>query len=216
MRILALPVLALVVAGCASHRMYDAAQFRDRALQYKRLALHENGLTAEQIKVISSTEPPKTFPVDVSVIFIKNGDIDTRLEDMFAYDLVQGLKKSDKIDRVTLVPGFLVPESISFNTIQELGVRSLSEYVLVFYLDASEFFRLTTVLSGEHEVNSSISFILVDSGTSAMLTADRLHSTEKYKESIFRVGEQEKAQKVIFAEQAQLLGKKLDALFSGQ
>ena len=173
-------------------------------------------MTAEQIKAITSTQPPKTFPVDVSVIIIKSGYIETRHEDMFSYNIVQELKSSDKINRVTLVPGFLIPQTITFDTLQELGIRSLSEYVLVFYLDASEFFRWTTVASSKYEINSSISFILVDSGTSAILTADRLVSSEEYKENLFKIGEQDKARKQIFSEQAKLLAEKLDALFDGQ
>jgi len=216
MKHVTLYIMAILMTGCASHRMYDTAQFRDREIQHKQVALHEGGLTAEQIKVISSTQPPDTFPVDVSVIIIKNGYIDTRLEEIFSYGLVQELKSSEKISRITLVPNFLIPDNLSFNTIQELGVRSLSEYVLVFYLDASEIFRWTAILSSKYEVSSSISFILVDSATSAMLTADRLYSTEQYKENLFEIGEQEKAQKAIFSEQSQLLGKKLDSLFKGE
>lgn len=135
---------------------------------------------------------------------------------MFAYDLVQELKKSSKIGRVTLLPAFLIPEQVSFSTIQELGVRALSEYVLVFYWDASEFFRWTAIAVGKYEVDSTVSFIVVDSGTSAMLTADRLHSTEQYTENLFKIGEQERAQKGIFSQQAKLLGRRLDALLSGR
>lgn len=153
--------------------------------------------------------------MDVAVLLVTNGYIDARLQDMFAYDLVQGLKKSGKIDRVTLLPDFLIPEEISFDTIQELGVRSLSEYVLVFDLDATRLFRWTKVLTGQYEVHSSISFIMVDSGTSAMLAADRLYSVQAYEERLFEVGELERAQRTLFSEQAKLLGEKLDALFGG-
>ncbi len=109
-----------------------------------------------------------------------------------------------------------MPEVISFNTIQEIGVRSLSEYVLVFYLDASEMFRWTALVRNRYEVNSSISFIIVDSGTTAILTADRIHSTQQCTEDLFELGEQEKAKKNIFSEQAHLLGKKLERLFHGK
>lgn len=73
MRLWMLPVVAVVLAGCADHRMYDAAQLRQRELQHRGLALHADGLTAQQIKAISSTLPPQTFPVDVAVILLKSG-----------------------------------------------------------------------------------------------------------------------------------------------
>ncbi len=211
-----LPLLAAVLAGCTGHRVYDTAQFRERPVRYDRIALHENGLTTEQIAAISATPPPAAFPVDVCVLVVRGGYVDARLESMFLHALVGELQASGRIDRVTPIPSFLVPERISFNALQEIGVRSLSEYVLVLHLDASEFYRRTSIVSGRYEVGSSVSFLLVDSGTAALLTADRLDSTEAYRENPLRPGGQQEAQAAVFAAQAKRLGAKLDALLRGE
>lgn len=202
--------------GCATHRAYDTSQFRQRDVQYEKIALNKDGLTREQIKVISSTKPPKTFPVDISLILLKNGYINSTAEDIFVRNIIKGLSKSRKIKRVTVIPDFLVAQPVSFNTIQELGVRSLSEYVVVFYLDARELFTWTKIIETQYEINSAIAFILVDSYTSAMLTSDKLYSTQKYKKKMFALGEQKKAQETLFSEQAALLGKKINRLFGGR
>jgi len=209
-----LSVVMLLLVGCATHNPYGAAEFREAPVQYERVALHEKGLTAEQIATISATRPPAELPVDVALLIITNHYVEPRIEEMFTYGLVQGLKSSEMFDRITLVPDFLIPEELGFAAIQELGVRSLSEYVLVFHLDASEVFRWTELFSSKYELSSAISYIVVDSGTSAMLTADRLHSTHEYKDRLFERGEEEEAQKAILTEQAQLLSSQLDALFN--
>ena len=216
MKLWILSVLVVLSAGCAKHRLYGGAELRNRTIEYKRVALQADGLTAEEIAIISSTQPPEAYPVDIAIIILKNGYIDRKLEDMFAYDLIQTLNESERIGRVTLIPDFLVPDNVTYGTIQELGVRSLSEYVLVFNLDAWEFLRWTVIATSKFEVNSSISFILVDSGTTALMTADQLHSTQVYHENLFKLGEQEKTQKTIFSEQAKLLGKQMDELFDSE
>ena len=206
--------LLFLSTGCATHRLYETSQFREKPIKYKEVTLNRDGLSKEQIEVISSTEPPNQFPVDISIMFIKSGYINQKVEDIFTYNLIKELKESSKIGRVILIPEFLVPQQIGFMTIQELGVRSLSEYVLVFYLGADEVFTWTTLYKSKYEINSTISFILVDSFTSAMLTSDKLFSAQEYEKSLLKPREQEEAQKQIFSEQAKLLGRKIDALFS--
>lgn len=213
-RMLAASTLCLV--SCATHRPYDAAQFREVPVEYGRVTLHSGGLTAEQIAVIGSTRPPQKFPIDVAVILVTQGYVDARTQDMFAYDLVQGLKSSPQIERVTLIPSFLVPTEVGFDAIQELGVRSLSEYVLVFHLDASELYRWTKLLKSQYELSSAIAYIVVDSATSAMLTADRLQSAHVYEDKLFESAEREQAQREILSEQGRLLAAKLNELFSGR
>ncbi|UCD86008.1 MAG: hypothetical protein JSU92_07390 [Deltaproteobacteria bacterium] len=207
---------SILFYGCATHQLYDTAQFRHREVQYKEITLDKEGLTPEQIKAISSTKPPRLFPVDISIILIKDSYIDSEVENAFTYNIVKELSKSKKIKRITLIPDFLIPNPIGFNSIQELGVRSLSEYVLIFDLKGREIFNWTLIIETKFEIKSSINFILVDSYTTAILTSDKLYSTQEYKEKIFRLKERREAQEIIFSEQGKLLAEKIDELFSGE
>lgn len=210
-------LIAILLFSCApTHQLYGTSQLRQRGMEYKEITLNKEGLTPAQIKAISSTKPPSSFPVDISIIFIKDGYIDSEVENIFAYNIAQELSKSKRIKRITLIPDLLVPDPINFSSIQELGVRSLSEYVLIFDLKAGEVFNWTKIYKTEFEIKSSINFILVDSYTTAILASDKLYSTHKYKEKIFELGERREAQKIIFSEQGKLLAEKIDKLFSGE
>lgn len=210
-------LICLLGTSCATHRMYDSAAIRNREYQTTNIALSEGGLTPTQVRAIANVSGPGhiPIPVDVSVILLKNGYVQTEVEEMFAYDLVQELQESENIQRVTLLPDFLIPSAFSFDAIQELGIRAQTEFVLVFDIDAAEFFHWRSFLAGEHEIVSSISFIMVDSASGALLTTDRLRSSQMYKTRMFKAGEQEAAQKQIFAEQAALMASKFDSLFGG-
>lgn len=207
-------IALLSLSACAAHESYDTAQFREREIEYSQIALDKDGLSQKQIEVITSTKPPKSFPIDIAIVILKNGYINPQMEDTFTYNVIQEFNKSKKIKRITLIPDFLVPNPISFNAIQELGVRSLSEYIIVFNMDGSELFKWTSIIKDKHEITSSVNFIIVDSFTSAMLTSDKLYSTQEYDKKLFELGEQRKAQKILFTEQAKLLAKKIDTLFS--
>jgi hypothetical protein len=210
-------LIAILLFGCApAHQLYGTSQLRHRGMEYKEITLNKEGLSPEQIKAISSTKAPSSFPVDISIIFIKDGYIDSEVENIFAYNIAQELSKSKRIKRITLIPDLLIPDPVSFSSIQELGVRSLSEYVLIFDLKAGEVFNWTKIYKTEFEIKSSINFILVDSYTTAILASDKLYSTHKYKEKIFELGERREAQKIIFSEQGKLLAEKIDKLFSGE
>ena len=74
----------------------------------------------------------------------------------------------------------------------------------------------TKILQTKYEINSSITFLMVDSYTSAMLTADKLYSTQEYKNNLSELEEQRKAQKIIFTEQSTLLAKKISQLFESR
>ena len=208
-------IIALIsISACAAHKPYDTAEFREREIQYSQIALDKDGLSQKQIEVITSTKPPKSFPVDIAIVILKNGYINPEMEDAFTSNVIQEFKKSKKIKRITLIPDFLVPNPINFNAIQELGVRSLSEYIIVFNMDGSELFSWTNILKDKYEITSSVNFIIVDSFTSAMLTSDKLYSTQEYYEKLFELGERKKAQKILFTEQSKLLAVKIERLFS--
>ena len=204
----------ILFTGCAAHQSYDTSQFRDRDINTDKIALDKDGLSLDQIKMISSTKPPKTFPVDIAIIVIIDGYLNSEIEHIFTYEIVSELKNYNKIKRITIIPKFLLPNQLGFNTIQELGVRSLSEYTLVLHINSSDIFNWTRILDSQYEAHSNIDYILVDSYTSAMLTSDKLFSKQIYNTNILEINERRKAQKQLFSEQGKLLANKVEALFS--
>jgi hypothetical protein len=212
-KILLLGLLAAILPGCATHSGYDTFQARESEYTTGSIALQEGGLTSEQIEAIRRTRLTLDYPVDISLILIRNGYIDPEQEKILISSVVDRLKKNDKIARVIPVPDFLVPQKINFAKIQELGIRTLSEYVLILYLDARTLFKWTVIIETEYEIESVIDYLLVDSQTTAIMATDKLYSKVLYKANIFKPHEREKAQEEIFSEQGEILGEKMKNLF---
>jgi hypothetical protein len=205
--------LLLITMECATHSSYDTFQAREREYDLGSIALQEGGLTSEQINAIKNTRIVKEFPIDLSLILLKNGYIDPEQEKILISQVVSELQANDKIGRVIPIPNFLLPQKINFAKIQELGIRTMSEYVLVLYLDSKTLFKWTVILETEYKIDSVIDFLLVDSQTTAIMATDKLYSSIIYRENIFKVGEREKAEKEIFTEQGNILGEKIKQLF---
>ena len=214
MRNILLVLLCLfTIIGCATHSGYETFQSREREYDVTSITLQDGGLNREQIDAITGTKLAVDFPVDVSLILIKNGYIEPDQEKILIGQVVDELQKYEKIGRVIPVPDFLVPQKINFAKIQELGVRTMSEYVLVLYLDAATLFRWTVIIETEYEIESIIDFLLVDSQTTAIIATDKLYSSVLYKANIFKPHEREKAEIEIFSEQGSILGQRMRGLF---
>lgn len=203
----------LVFAGCATHGGYGEARFREREYGVNRIALTNGGLTREQIRIITSTRPHESFPLDISIIVIEDGRLEAEVEQLFVSSVTAELLQSNRIDRVVPVPAFLLPGQLTFSGIQELGIRTLTEYVLVFVIDTESFFRWTKVLDTKYEIVSIVDFFLVDPQTTAIMASDRLLSTLAYEQNLFKTGERKKALEEVFAEQGRVVGEKLAVLF---
>lgn len=206
-------LLVVITLGCATHRGYDTFQARESEYTTGSIALQEGGLTAPQIEAIRRTRLSSNYPLDISLILIRSGYIEPDQEKILISSVVEALKKNEKIARVIPIPDFLVPQKINFAKIQELGIRTLSEYVLVLYLDARTLFKWTVIIETEYEIESVIDFLLVDSQTTAIMATDKLYSKVLYKANIFKPHEKEKAQEEIFSEQGDILGLKMKNLF---
>ncbi len=171
-------------------------------------------MTQEQIQAITSTKPPSESPIDLSIIIIKDPNISNELEQLFVSKVIAGLRKSQNIKRIVPIPRYLLPEKVSFPMIQELGIRTLTEYVIVFIVDRESFFRWTKLFKTKFEITSAADFFIVDSQTTAILASDRLFSETTFNDNLFKTGEARKAQEEIFTEQGELLGEKLGLLFA--
>jgi len=206
-------LLSIIITGCATHSSYDTAQFRNDEFVTGTITLQEGGLSKEQIESITSTQPPADFPIDVAVIIITDGYRRSNAEQIFISKVIENLKGTQIIDRIVPIPDFLLTSTVSFTTIQELGVRTLCEYVIVFVIDSDKFFNWTMILRTEYEISSVIDFILVDSQTTAVLASDKLFSETIYNNDLFKSGEMEKAEHEIFGEQADVFSEKILNLF---
>ncbi|RPJ08241.1 MAG: hypothetical protein EHM28_04810, partial [Spirochaetaceae bacterium] len=156
MTITLLAAAVFLTTACATHEGYDTFQARDRGYEVGSIALADGGLTAEQIKAITATRITKEFPVDIALIVLKNGYIEQDQEEILVRKVISTLQASDKIARVIPIPRFLLPKEISFSRIQELGIRTLSEYVLVLYLDARSLIQWTVILETEMQIESVV------------------------------------------------------------
>lgn len=206
--------MVFVFFGCATESSYDTFQMRTNEYNVTSITLQDGGLTKDQIDAIINTKLTEKFPVCVSLIVMKNGYIAPDREKILITALIKELQLNDRIARITPIPAFLLPQSINFARIQELGIRTLSEYVLILYLDAATLFKWTAIVETELEIESIIDFLIVDSQTTAIIAADKLYSSIIYRESIFKKEEKAKAEQEIFTEQGEILGEKIRQLFN--
>lgn len=205
-------ISSYLFVGCGGYAL-ETAQMRDRDLNVSKITLTQNGLTQAEINSISQTKFPTEFPIDFSIVLMKDYYVDNSMEQIFLKNIVDSLKSSDKIDRIVPIPRFLVPTEISFQKIQELGIRSLSEYVAVFKIDTETFFKIENILDSKIEITSAIDFVLVDSRTTAIVASDKLYSNILYDTQVFKNTNKRKAQEELFAEQGRAFSKIISGIF---
>ncbi len=212
-QLLVLAFIGFILSGCAAHQGLETGEFRARAYKTNAITLNDGGLTPQQVSTITATKPPRVFPVDVSIIIVKDWQVDNAMETLFLKNIVDELGKSSEIKRVVPIPKFLIPEKIDFNVIQELGIRALTEYVLVFVLDGQSVFRWTNIVQSKFEATSAVDCMIVDAQTTAIMASDRLYSRVEYTDNLFKRGEAERARNEVFGEQSKLLGEHIRKLF---
>jgi len=92
MKYIVIVFLILILAtGCAKHSAYETARLRDRDYEINAITLTDGGLSESQIKRISSTKLPTSFPVDISIILVKNGYVETDTEQLFVKNVIDAL-----------------------------------------------------------------------------------------------------------------------------
>ncbi len=213
--LLAIILFSYLLVGCGGYGL-ETAQMRDRDFNVSKITLTQNGLSQSEINSISQTKYPTEFPVDLSIVLMKDYYVDNSMEQIFLKNIVDSLKSSDKIERIIPIPRFIVPSEISFSRIQELGIRSLSEYVAVFNIDTDTFFKIGEIFNSKIEITSTIDFILVDSRTTAIVAADKLHSSIIYDAQVFKNTNKRKAQEELFSEQGSAFSKIISGTFKKQ
>ena len=213
-RVVLVVFVVLLFAGCATSDRMGSAEFRERDYTVGKVTLSPQGLTPSQIRTITSTTLPASYPIDFSLIVVKDHYVSPELEYLFTSSIVDEIQKSEKIARVVPIPKLIFPRELTFTAIQELGIRTLTGYVAIFVLDTDSAFKYTKILESEYNITSAVDFLLVDPQTTASMASDKIFSEIIYKENIFKTGEKEKAQKEIFTEQGKEVGELLVELFN--
>jgi hypothetical protein len=207
---LMLLVAAAVLTGCAT-RSFDTFEARSGDYNTEGIALAPMGLTAEQIKTILNTKFPKKDRVSVALFFMA-GDRWSSLEDL-KENLVRGLKKSVAVERVVPVPPFIIPRAVTLEAVQQVGVRTLSEYSVLILGNSRTSATWEKVAEGKYTFHSEVDFMLVDNETTAIIAADKLMSDIDVPIRIFSDAEYIKARQLLFEEQEKAITDKMNQLF---
>ena len=163
-----------VLCGCAGHQSYDTAQLREREFRAEGVTIDVEGLSPAQISSISATRPPASLPVDIALMLVKESRIPIEMEELLLLNVIANVQGTPAVQRVTPIPRLLRPVSFTWAAIQELGIRTLSEYVVILSVDSERLMKWTKILDTKFEITSRIDFMVVDSRTTAVVGTDRL------------------------------------------
>jgi hypothetical protein len=117
------------------------------------------------------------------------------------------------VEKFAPVPRIFIPQKLTFEIIQELGIRSLCEYTLIFYSNSNRSMTFSQFMHGEFKFESDIEFSLIDNQTTAIIASDRLYSSVIKKRQLLSDKDIEEAEDEIYTLQANLLSEKLNKLF---
>ena len=211
--------LSFFLFGCASaSRSYDSFSpgaetgLSETSRNNTNFTISDKGLSREQIDSILSTEFPPEHTVSIAIMFLYRFNTYSPNNDELSFYIMDQGKKINKVKKFVPVHRVFIPQRLTFELIQDLGIRSLCEYTLIFYSYSNRSMTFSQWLSGEFKFESDIEFSLIDNRTTAIIASDRLKS------SIIKKGRSnkdiEEAEMEIYTLQAALLAEKLNDLFS--
>ncbi|MDR1419173.1 MAG: hypothetical protein LBI86_02245 [Treponema sp.] len=212
----AVSILSFVFIGCAAAPpSYDSFTYRTNDFTETNVAISEKGLSQEIIGAILSTKFPPENKVSIAVIFLYQYNSYNAGNSGLSYYIMNEGKNITHVEKFAPVPRIFIPQKITFEVIQELGIRSLCEYTLIFYNNSNRSRNFSQFVHGEFQFESDIEFSLIDNQTTAIIASDRLYSTVIKKRQLLSDKDIEEAEDEIYTLQAKLLSEKLNALFGG-
>jgi hypothetical protein len=122
-------------------------------------------------------------------------------------------KNVNNVEKFVPIPRIFIPQKLTFDVIQDLGVRSLCEYTVIFYNNSNKSMSFSQFFKGEFKFESDIEFSLIDNQTTAIIASDRLYSSIIKKRDFLGSRDIEEAEDEIYTLQAKLLADKLNNLF---
>ena len=206
-------IFSLVFWGCAAApASYDSFSYRDSSFTETSITVSDDGLSREQVSSILSTKFPPENTVSLAVIFLYRFNTYSISNNGLHYYIMNQGRNINKVEKFVPIPRIFVPQRLTFTTIQDLGIRSLCEYTLIFYNYSNRTMTFSQWITGEFKFESDIEFSLIDNQTTAIIASDRLYS------SLIKKGRSDKdieeAEDEIYSLQANLLVEKLNALFN--
>lgn len=206
--------LVLFFAACsAAPAAYDSFSYRQNDFVETNLTISGEGLSQEQIRGILETQFPPEHTVSLAVIFLNSRNNHT---DELSYHIMNEGRNIHGVEKFVPIPRIFIPRTLTFDVIQDLGIRSLCEYTLIFYSNANDSVTFSQFIQGEFTFESDIEFSLIDNQTTAIIASDRLYSSVVKKHQFLSNSAMKEAEEEIFTLQAKLLSEKLNALFGNQ
>lgn len=190
---------------------YDSFSYRQDDFTETSVTISENGLSQEQIVNILATQFPPENNVSIAVIFLYES---RRNDDGLSYQIMNEGRNINGVEKFVPIPRIFIPRNLTFEIIQDLGIRSLCEYTVIFYNNANDSMTFSQWIHGEFKFESDIEFSLIDNQTTAIIASDRLYSSVIKKQNIMNDDDINAAEDEIYTLQAKLLSEKLNALFA--
>ena len=209
-------LLSVLSIGCASKApsVYDSFSYRTNDFNETNIAVSDKGLSRDVISNILSTKFPPENEVSIAVIFLYRYNSYTGTNNGLSYYIMNEGKNINNVEKFVPVPRIFIPPKLTFDIIQELGIRTLCEYTLLFYNNSNRTMTFSQFIHGEFKFESDIEFSLIDNQTTAVIASDRLYSNIIKKRSFLNDTDVEEAEDEIYTLQAKLLTEKLNKLFN--
>lgn len=205
-------VLPLLLLGCtAAPASYDSFSHRESDFNISNITISEKGLSQEQISSILATRFPPGKTVSIAVIFLQNYRSYNSNNSGLAYYIMNQGKNINGVEKFVPIPRIFIPRNVTFDTIQDLGIRSLCEYTLLFYNNTGRTMTFSQLLSGDYKFESDMEFSIIDNQTTAIIASDRLYSSV-----IRKRADMEEAESEVYTLQAELFAEKMNLLFRNQ
>jgi hypothetical protein len=202
--------------GCSGPSSYGSFSSRDSDFYQTDVTISERGLSREQINSILSTKFPPENTVSIAVIFLQRFNTRSVNNNGLPYYIMNQGKNINNVEKFVPIPRIFVPQKITFDIIQDLGIRSLCEYTLIFYSASNRSMTFSQWIRGQFKFESDIEFSLIDNQTTAIIASDRLYSSIVKNGSSLSDSDIEAAEDEIYTLQAKLLAEKLNMLFGNQ
>jgi len=209
-----LPLIVIFFISCASsYESYDTFSHRDSDFVQTNIAISERGLTQEQISAILSTRFPPQQTVSIAVIFLQRFNSRSLNNLGLPFYIINQGRNINNVEKFVPIPRLFIPNRLTFDTIQDLGIRSLCEYTLIFNSSTNRTMTFRQWVAGEHQFESDIEFFLIDNQTTAIIASDRLYSSFVLRRQHLNDNDITEAEDILYTMQAELLAEKLNALF---